>query len=415
LSDRLFWIAQEREIKSASTSDIYFSYAAQVLKKAKVDPEVTMEIYARHVPYPDPWGVVVGIHEVAKLLEGLPVDVDATEEGEIFLTSPDTPLYEPIMRLKARYAAIAEFENPILGLLCATSGVASKAARIRIAARDRTLLSFGTRRVHPALAPAVERAAYLCGFDGISNALAAKMLGLVPSGTMPHALIQCFGDQKAAWRAFDKHMDKGILRIALTDTFSDEKTESIMALETLGRRLHGVRLDTPASRRGDFSKIVQEVRWELNIRNGAHVKIYASGSIDESQISGLVDHVDGFGVGTAVSAAPVIDLNAKIVEVRSGGVAKLRAKRGDLGGAKSVYRREGTFEDIVVTGKVSPGRGWKPLLTPLIRRGRIVRKLPSTEIVRRNLMQKLARIAAVKMSLASPVLQHSSSSYGKYY
>jgi len=405
LTDRLFWIAQESEIKSASTTDIYFSHAARVLKKAGVEPEVTMEVYARRVPYPEPWGVVVGIHEVAKLLEGLPVDVDATEEGEIFLTSPGSPLYEPVLQIRARYTSIAEYENPMLGLLCTTSGVASKAARIRIAAKDRILLSFGTRRVHPALAPAIERAAYLAGFDGISNVLAAKMLGLVPSGTMPHALIQCFGDQEAAWRAFDKHVDSEVRRIALIDTFSDEKTEAIMALKALGARLHGVRLDTPSSRRGDLAKIAQEVRWELNVRGGEHVKIYVSGAIDESEIARLVDYVDGFGVGTTVSAAPVIDFNAKIVEVGAGARAQLMAKRGDLGGAKSVYRREGSFEDVVSVGGSRPGREWKPLLTPLIRNGRIVRKLPSVGRLRSNLMEKLGRLEHAKMSLTSPMLR----------
>ncbi len=62
LTDRLFWLATEDEIKSAQTTDIYFKYTVDVLEKKGIAPEVIMQVYARTLPYEDNWGVVSGIH-----------------------------------------------------------------------------------------------------------------------------------------------------------------------------------------------------------------------------------------------------------------------------------------------------------------------------------------------------------------
>ena len=98
----------------------------------------------------------------------------------------------------------------------------------------------GPGRVHPALAPLIERSCYIAGFDRVSNVLGAKLLGTRASGTMPHALVQVVGDQAEAWLLFDKTISKNVPRIALIDTFWDEKSEAIKAFETLGKSLWGV-------------------------------------------------------------------------------------------------------------------------------------------------------------------------------
>src|SRR5450759_1867723 len=83
LDDRLFWLANEREIKDAKTTDIYFLNTKEVLTKHHIDSEVTMEVFARDLPENSIWGVLSGVYEVAKLLEGLPLDVWAFDEGSI--------------------------------------------------------------------------------------------------------------------------------------------------------------------------------------------------------------------------------------------------------------------------------------------------------------------------------------------
>jgi len=398
LDDRLFWLASEKEVRSAETTDAYFLHTKKVLQKNNIDSRVVIEVFARDVPYPDNWGVLTGVYEAAKLLEGLPVDVWAFDEGSVFVADGTSVMYEPVMVIEGRYADFVEYENPLLGLLTSSTSISTRAAKFRRAAGSRLLLSFGTRRVHPALAPLVERACYLAGFDGVSNVLGAKLLKLEPSGTMPHALVQILGSQEKAWRLFDETIPRGTPRVALVDTFWDEKTEAIKAFEVLGPKLWGVRLDTPASRRGDFTKIAEEVRWELDIRGGQKVKIIASGRLDEEAITRLNPIVDGYGVGTAVAYPPVIDLSAKIVEVQEGSRREFRAKRGGLGGRKAVYRTSGFNDSVVLEGSPKPNRS-TAMLKPLLEGGKLVRNFESVEDLRAKVLADIEELKTSSPSL----------------
>jgi len=386
LEDRLFWIPKEKEIKDAVTTDVYFQYAVEALEFAKINPRVTMEVYTRKTPFSDNWAVVCGIYEVAKLLEGLPIDVDSMEEGEVFLTDPNLAVYEPVIRITGKYTDFARYENPILGFLCQSSGICTKSARVVLAARGKIGMSFGTRRAHPALAAMIERSSYIGGIDSVSNVLGAKLLKKEASGTMPHAFILCIGDEVRAWKIFNEAISKRVQRIALIDTFSDEKIAAIKALEALGDDLYGVRLDTPSSRRGDLKKIVQEVRWELKARGGKDVKIFVSGGLDEAEITDLRDWVDGFGIGTSISTSPVLDFGGKIVLLEDdAGKRTLTAKRGDLSGVKNVFRDYSTLTDVITLDSKPPSKNYRALLQPLIRNGAIVRDfIPVDELRERT-------------------------------
>ncbi len=399
LDDRLFWLASEKEIRNAETTDAYFLHTKKVLQRNHIDSRVVMEVYARDVPYADNWGIVNGIYEAAKLLEGLPVNVWAFDEGSIFVADGSKAIYEPLMVIEGKYVDFVEYENPLLGLLSSSTSVSTRAARFRMAAGSKLLLSFGTRRVHPALSALVERACYLAGFDGVSNVLGAKLLGLEPSGTMPHALVQILGNQEKAWRLFDETISKAMPRVALVDTFWDEKAESIKALEVLGSKLWGVRLDTPASRRGDFRKIAEEVRWELDIRGGKKVKIIASGRLDEEAILRLNEIVDGYGIGTAVAYPPIVDLSAKIVEVSDGSKKEFRGKRGGLGGRKTVYRSTGFKDFVTLEGSAKPNRS-TALLKPLLENGKFVRIFESMDEIRKRVRTNLDDLKTEHPSLS---------------
>ena len=397
LDDRLLWLASEKEIRNAQTTDAYFLHTKEVLRKNHIDSRVVMEVFARDVPYQDNWGLLTGVYEVAKLLEGLPIDVWSFDEGSVFVADRNSVMYEPLMIIEGRYVDFAEYENPLLGLLSSSTSVSTRAAKFRIATGSKLLLSFGTRRVHPALAPMVERACYMAGFDGVSNVLGAKLMKLQPSGTMPHALVQILGSQEKAWRLFDETIPKTVPRVALVDTFWDEKAESIKAFEVLGPRLWGVRLDTPASRRGDFPKIAEEVRWELDIRGGKKVRIIVSGRLDEETIAKLNPIVDGYGVGTAVAYPPVIDLSAKIVEVEEGTRTEFRAKRGGLGGRKAVFRSPG-FKDTVALDNGRLNRGGA-LLKPLLKNGKMVADFESIDDLRVRVRKDLDELRTATPSL----------------
>lgn len=398
LSDRRFWLANEEEIKDAKTTDIYFLNTKEILVKHHIDSEVVMEVFARDLPGGSVWGVLSGIYEVAKLLEGVPVDVWAFDEGSVFLADGRTSLYEPVLTISGRYRDFVEYENPVLGLLSTSSSISTKASRFRVAAGDRQVVSFGTRRVHPALAPLIERGCYIAGFDGVSNVLGGKLLGVEPLGTMPHALVQVIGDQVKAWRLYHQTVPRKVRRTVLVDTFWDEKTEAIKAFETLGKNLWGVRLDTPASRRGNFREIIEEVKWELKIRGGEAVKIFVSGRLSEEDVVALRDIVDGFGVGTAVAYPPSIDFAAKIVEVRERGKTHFRAKRGGLGGRKEVFRSKGFRDTVTLHGAGAPS-GSKPILKQVVSKGEITTKFRSIGSIRERLSRDLAEVSKSQPAL----------------
>jgi nicotinate phosphoribosyltransferase len=122
--------------------------------------------------------------------------------------------------------------------------------------------------------------------------------------------------------------------------------------EALRERLAAVRLDTPGSRRGDFRRILQEVRWELDLRGFRHVRLIVSGGLGEEEVRALRDVADGFGVGTSLSNAPTIDYALDIVEVE--GVPF--AKRGKLSGRKRVDACGACGSRTVRPAAVPPGR-----------------------------------------------------------
>lgn len=385
-SGRSFHTASDAEIKRGEVSDVYFARTVQILRHRGDRQRVRAEVYLKSLPEDWPWGVLAGIEEVAALLEGVPVDVTAMDEGTLFAA------YEPVLCIQGTYVDWAPYETAVLGLLCQASGIATKAARCRKAAGDRQLISFGARRMHPALAPMIERNAFVGGCDGVAVTKSAELIDADPMGTIPHALVLMVGDTVEALRAFHEVVDAKVRRVALIDTLLDEKFEAIRVAEALGRDLYAVRLDTPSSRRGDFLRILQEVRWELDLRGFTHVKILASGGIDEYEILRLNPVVDGYGVGTAIANAPVPNFALDLVEIEGRPVAK----RGKWSGAKEVFRRRGSLQTAVVpAGRRPPGDdgAWEPLLKPLLREGRLVRDLPPPRTLRDYVLEQLRGVA----------------------
>jgi nicotinate phosphoribosyltransferase len=182
----------------------------------------------------------------------------------------------------------------------------------------------------------IERSAHIGGADGVSNVAGAEAVGLKASGTMPHALVICMRDQTRAWKAYDKHVAEDVPRIMLCDTYEDEKKEAIEAAEALGDALDSVRLDTTGSRRGDFREIIEEVRWELDIRGYDDVGIFVSGGIGVKEVLELRDVADGFGVGGSIASVPPVDFSLDIVEVEG----ELAGKRGEKSGKKEVVNED---------------------------------------------------------------------------
>ena len=349
-----FNTASYEEIKGAEVTDVYFHRTMEVLKARGLENTPVFAEVTLKTSDPDAWFVVAGLDEMAHLLEDVEVEAHMVPEGTICRP------YEPVLTLSGPYAAFAEYETAILGFLCQASGVATGAARCRIAAGDRPVISFGARRMHPAITPMIERAAYLGGCDSVAVDLAARRIGIPASGTLPHALVLILGSTAEATKAFDEVIAPQVDRTILIDTFDDEKFGALIAAEAIPESIYAVRLDTPGNRRGDFRDLMQEVRWELDRNGFGHVKIFGSGGIDEEDILHLNPVCDAYGVGGSIAAAPMIDYSLDIVEVNG----EDRSKRGKRGGRKRLLKLEDGTHEIVLADAETP-QGATDLLQPL--------------------------------------------------
>ncbi|GAA5058727.1 nicotinate phosphoribosyltransferase [Haladaptatus pallidirubidus] len=371
VSDR-FDVVSEDAIRDGTATDAYFLRTETTLEAAGKNPHVVAEVTADQFPTGE-FELLAGLKDAAHLLEGLPIDADAMEEGRLFDGGP-------VCTIEGRYLDFARHETSLLGFLSHASGMATNALEARVAAPNSHLVSFGARHVHPSIAAVVERSALIAGLDGFSHVAAGEILGKEPSGTMPHALLICFGsgEQEEAWHAFDDAVGDDVPRIALCDTFSDEKDEVLRAANALGDSLDSVRIDTTGSRRGDFRHILRELRWELDSHGFEGVDIFASGGLGSDELRELRDVADGFGVGSHITSAEPIDFALDIVEIEGEPVAK----RGKLSGKKQAYRTaEG--EHHVGLARHDADADGEPLLQPLIRDGEIVREFDVDSAARR--------------------------------
>jgi len=322
--------ASEADIDNGNVTDAYFLRTEEALDEAGHDPYVRAEITADQFSDGET-EVFCGLKEVVNLLgededkDGLPINLYSIPEGAEFDGGP-------VMMIGGHYRDFARYETAILGLLSQASGYATASRDVFSSAENTPVLSFGSRHIHPAMAPYMERAAAIGGNNGYSNVGAEDVFEIEASGTMPHALMLSFGrgNQEEAWSAFNEGVDEDVPRIVLVDTFSDEVEEARRACFELGSDLDGIRLDTTGSRRGDFKHIIKEVRYELEQIGRDDVDIYVSGGIDADEVERLRSLVDGFGIGSAVTDANPVDFGLDIVEVSGEPISK----RGKLSGVK---------------------------------------------------------------------------------
>ena len=384
----MFHIASGKDIKDGAITDVYFLRTSNILKSKGIDKHVKAELIAKSFPDQWRWAVFAGLEECAELMKGMKISVRAIEEGTLFRT------YEPVMEIEGMYSEFCIYETAILGLICQASGIASRAARCKLAAGERNVISFGARRMHPAIAPMIERNAFIGGCDGVAVEASSKLIGASPSGTMPHALVLIMGDTVEATKAFNEVIDKKVKRISLIDTFNDEKVEALRVAEALGDDIYAIRVDTPPSRRGDLKEILREIRWELDLRGFSHIKIFVSGGVDEKSIPGLNEYADAYGIGTYISNAPVVDFSMDIVEIDG----KPVAKRGKLSGSKRVLRCRRCTRDMILPfnardKKCSFCQGKADnLLNQFLRDGEIERKMPEAKEVRTKVLHQLKGI-----------------------
>ena len=264
-------------------------------------------------------------------------DVHAMPEGTVFFAN------EPILRITAPLPQAQFVESRLLNIIHFQTLIASKAARMVLAAPQKLLIDFGMRRAHGAEAAIyAARAAYLAGFTGTATAEAGRLFGMPVFGTMVHSFVQAHANERVAFEAFARA--RPMRPTLLVDTYDNEAAvqkviELVPILARDGIHIGGVRLDS-----GDLGLHAKAARELLDQANLQDITIFASGNLDETQIATLLAHgapIDGFGVGTALdtsSDAPALDAVYKIQSYA--GVARRKRSEGKATwpGIKQVYR-----------------------------------------------------------------------------
>jgi len=266
-------------------------------------------------------------------------NIHSAEEGEIVFAG------EPLLRVEGNIIETQLVESMILNILNFQSLIATKAARMRLVAGDRSLVDFGMRRAQGLGALHASRAAIIGGFNGSSNTFSAHCFGFESTGTMAHSWIQSFDSEIDAFRKYvHLYPDSSILLVDTYDTLKQGVPNAIKAakeLEKNGHKLVGVRLDS-----GDLAYMSKETRKMLNRENLEYVKIIVSNQLDEYLIKSLLDQdapIDSFGVGTSLVTGKgegALDGVYKLTRVDNKPSMKVsdNISKTTLPGLKNIYR-----------------------------------------------------------------------------
>lgn len=265
--------------------------------------------------------------------------IHAAREGEVIF-----PL-EPVVRVEGRLLEAQIIETALLNFLNFESLIATKAARMRLAAGSRVVTEFGLRRAQGPGGILASRAAVIGGCDSTSNVYSAWRYGLRPTGTIAHSYIESHGDELQAFRAFaESHPDGCVLLVDTYDTLRSGVPHAIVVareMEARGRRVAGIRLDS-----GDLAYLSKKAREMLDGAGLQYVKIVASNLLDEYLIRSLLEQgapIDVFGVGTRLATgAPDGALDGVYKLAAVNGEPRLKVSdsllKSTLPSAKRIYR-----------------------------------------------------------------------------
>jgi len=408
-------------------TDLYeLNMAASYLRRGMTGQAV-FSLFARRLPPERGFLIAAGLEECLAFLESFSFtgadlaylrraqDYDETTleqfrrlrfTGDVWAVPEGTAVFatEPLLEVTAPIAEAQLVETALLNHITFQTSIATKAARCVLAARGGQLVDFSFRRTQGIEAGlAVARASAIAGFSATSNVEAARRYGLTAAGTMAHSFIEAFGDEEAAFVAFAE--DFPGKTTFLVDTFDTE--QGVRTAIEVARRLGlpgpvGIRLDS-----GDLFALARLARRLLDEAGLHQARIFASGSLDEYAIAGLVERgapIDAYGVGTkmGVSAdAPYLDSAYKLVSYDGRPVMKLSAGKATLPGAKQTYR--GPAGDVLALRDEPPPDGCQPLLRPVIRHGKRVTAAEPLAAAQRRCTDNLDRLPPTARALTSPV------------
>jgi nicotinate phosphoribosyltransferase len=320
-------------------------------------------------------------------------DVHALPEGRIFFAN------EPILRITAPMPQAQLVETRVINLLHFQTLIASKAARMVLAAPNKVLVDFGLRRAHGAEAGLLAaRASYIAGFAGTATILAEREFGIPTFGTMAHSFVEAYDTETSAFESF-AHSRPGNLTL-LIDTYDTERAaRKVVALAprlaAKGIRIAAVRLDS-----GDLILLARGVRRILDDGGLSDISIFASGGLDEDYVTEVIRArapIDGFGIGTSLttsSDAPALDCAYKLQEYAGTPRRKRSAGKATWPGRKQVWRQYGQDGRLVgdVLSTESDAHPGEQLIEQVMKGGSRLQPALTLEAIRARARHDLTRL-----------------------
>ncbi|MFG0294431.1 MAG: nicotinate phosphoribosyltransferase [Maioricimonas sp. JB045] len=412
--------SREDPSRSALLNDLYQLTMARAYDAEGMDQTASFELFFRTLPATRNYAVAAGLESALEYLEEFRFteddlnylreqdlfpdsfllrlkhlrftgDVDAVPEGTIVFPN------EPILRVTAPILQAQLVETFLINQIHLQTVAASKAARVVTAARDRTVVDFGSRRAHGTdAAMKMARCSWIVGCAGTSNVLAGREYRIPIFGTMAHSYIQSHDSERAAFAAFTSLFPGTTLLVDTYDTL--EGVRHLISLRgELGEAFEvgAIRLDS-----GNLLNLSIQARRLLDEAGLGEVRIFASGGLDEYSVRDLLDSgaaIDAFGVGTKMAVsedAPTLDMAYKLVAYAGRPRMKLSTGKTLYPGTKQVFRcaENGTFTHDVMARADETLEG-EPLLSPVMRSGqRLPDAVPSLEQSREYACQQIASL-----------------------
>lgn len=413
---------------AALLTDLYELTMAASYHSREMNAEATFDLFVRDLPARRNFLVVCGIEQALEYLEQFRFDDDAlgylrslemfdesflsylgdlSFSGEVWAMPEGEIAFarEPLLRVTAPLIEAQIVESFLLNCVTFQTMVASKAARVALAAGDRQFLDFSLRRDHGADAGLkAARAAYIAGAAATSNVLAGSIFGIPVSGTMAHSYVMAFESEMDAFRAFARDFpEQAVLLIDTFDVTQGARRAVTVAdeLASEGVVLKGVRIDS-----GELGPLTKEVRAILDEAGYTETQIVLSGDLDEYRVAELLAAgvpVDAFGVGTQMGTSadsPYLGGVYKLVAQSGAPKVKLSAGKVTLPGLKQVHRTgSGTYERDVITLDHEQVAGARPLLGRVMESGRRVQPAEPIAETRRRCSESLERLPNALRSL----------------
>jgi len=345
-------------------------------------------------------------------------DIDAVPEGTVAFAQ------EPLVRVSGPILQCQLVETPLLNFINFETLIATKAARICVAAHGEQVLEFGLRRAQGIDGSlAASRAAYVGGCTATSNVLAGRLYGIPVRGTHAHSWVMSFDDEQEAFYAYARAMPNNC--VFLVDTYDTlagvrKAVEVGRWLREQGHEMLGVRLDS-----GDLAYLSIETRKILDASGFPDAMVIASNDLDEYIIESLKNQgaaIDVWGVGTRLVTGhdqPALGgvyklsavrrqgepwqyklkLSEQAVKVSNPGVQQVRRFRADGGFLADMIYDEptGAPEQCRMVDPIDNTRrktipadtAWEDLLVPVLRQGQRVYESPSIEATRDRVRSQL--------------------------